>query len=100
MNYFLDSNTGLHSIIYSANGSLSPILAFSNTEQGIMIGDTTLGDYFQISNDPANVNNGGSALFGNISIVAVPEPSALALLSLGILPLAFLLRRRRANPTL
>lgn len=92
MRYFLDSNTGLRSIIYSANGVDSPILAFTDLEQGI-IDNSTLGGYFQIVNDPANPANSGSAVFGSINIV--PEPSTFALLSLGILPLALLLRRRR-----
>ena len=92
INYFLDSNTGLRSIIYSANGVNSPILALSNLEQGIIDG-TTLGGYFQIVNDAADANNSGIAVFRNISITAVPEPSALALLGLASLPLLF--RRRR-----
>ena len=53
----------------------------------------TLGGYFQIQNDPNNPNNHRTALFSNIIITAVPEPSALALLGLGILTLVF--RRRR-----
>ena len=97
MNYFLDGRTGLRSIIYSANGVLSPVLAFSNTEQGIIDG-TTLGGYFQIVNDPTNPSNSGSAAFANISIV--PEPSALVLLSLGILPLGIMLHNRRASASL
>lgn len=91
INYFLDGNTGLRSIVYSANGVNSPILPLTNLEQGIIDG-STLGGYFQIVNDPNNPNNSGSAAFANISIV--PEPSALALLSLGILPLGVILRRR------
>lgn len=95
MSYFLDSNTGLRSIVYSANGVNSPILAISNLEQGIIDG-STLGGYFQIVNgqDP---NNSGIAVFQNMNIVAVPEPSALALLSLGVLPLRLILRRRHTN---
>ena len=93
INYFLDSNTGLRSIIYSANGVDSPILALSNLEQGIIDG-TTLGGYFQIVNDTLDANNAGIAVFRDISITAVPEPSAMALLiGLG-LPFGLLLRRR------
>jgi len=88
MTYFKDGN-GKNAIIYSANGVNSPVLEFSNLEQGIITG-STLGGYFQIVNYPANAGNGGFAVFSSISIV--PEPSALALLSLGLLPL--LLRRR------
>ncbi len=93
INYFLDSNTGLRSIIYSANGVQSPVLALSNLEQGIIDG-TTLGGYFQIVNDTVDANNSGIAVFRDISITAVPEPSAMALLiGLG-LPFGWLLRRR------
>jgi len=91
MTYFLDGNTGLRSIIYTANGVNSPILAFTDLEQGI-IDNSTLGGYFQIVNDPSNPNNFGAAVFQNIHITAVPEPSSLILLSVGLLPL--LLRRR------
>ncbi len=83
LNYFLNGD-GNRSIIYTANGVSSPALPFTNLEQGIIDG-STLGGYFQIVNDPANPFNGGSALYGNITIV--PEPSALALLGLGFLGL-------------
>ena len=92
MTYFLDGS-GNRAIIYTANGVNSPTLEFSNLEQGI-INNTTLGGYFQIQNASSDPNNSGLAVFQNISMSAtVPEPSVIALLSLGILPL--LLRRRR-----
>ena len=95
MRYF--SNNGTNSIIYSANGVNSPILPFTNLEQGI-INNSTLGGYFQIVNASGDPFNSGIASFENIRIV--PEPSMFALLSLGVLPLGLLLRRRGANPTL
>jgi hypothetical protein len=88
--YFQQNGVGM--IIYSANGVSSPALPFTNLEQGI-INNSTLGGYFQIVNDPANANNGGAALFQGITIVAVPEPSGLSLVALGIVALVF--RRRR-----
>jgi hypothetical protein len=93
MNYFLDSVTGLRSIIYSANGVNSPILPFTDAEQGIINGSTLAG-YFQIVNDPLNPLNSGSAKFQNINI-SVPEPSTFALLSMGIVTLGAVVSRRR-----
>jgi len=85
--YFLDGN-GKNALVFSANGVNSPVQEFASGG----IGDgSTLGGYFQIVNDPSNPANAGTAGFANIAVV--PEPSILALLSLGALP--FLLRRRR-----
>jgi len=92
MHYFLDTTTGLRSIQYSADGVLSPILPFTNLEQGI-IDNSTLGGYFQIVNDSSNPFNSGIADFQNISIV--PEPSTYAMIGLGILTLGFVVTRRR-----
>ena len=64
--YFRDSN-GKNAIIYSANGTNSPPLEFSNTEQGV-INNTTIGGYFQIQKDATNPSNSGSASFANITI--------------------------------
>lgn len=91
INYFLDSNTGLRSIIYSANGVDSPILPFTNLEQGI-INNTTIGGYFQIVNDPANPFNSGIANYQDISIV--PEPSTFALVGMGLIGLLVLRRKK------
>jgi PEP-CTERM motif len=92
MTYFMDPS-GHRAIIYSANGINSPALEFSNLEQGIIDG-STLGGYLQVQNDPTTPSNSGMAIFQNINIAPVPEPTALALLGLGVVPL--LLRRRRA----
>jgi hypothetical protein len=101
LNYVLDPNTGMNAFEYSVNG----VFALSSPgnpyfDLGPGAGPTgspasTLGGYFQIGNDPNNPNNFGTAIFGNISIVPapVPEPSAFALLGLGIVSLLF--RRRR-----
>jgi len=65
---------GVNGIVYSANGVNSPFLPMSNLEQGVING-STLGGYLQV-------------------VGVVPEPSTIALLSLG--GMAFFLRRRRA----
>ncbi len=93
INYFLDSS-GKRAITYSANGVQSPVLEFSNLEQGI-IDNTTFGGYLQVENSPTNSANYGLAVFQNISIgapSAVPEPSVFALFGLGLA--AFLVTRR------
>jgi hypothetical protein len=82
---------GVNSIMYSANGVNSPWLPLSNTEHGV-INDTTIGGYLQIVQDPIVPGNSGSAVFQNITIGTVPEPSTAALLGLGLL--AMLARRR------
>jgi hypothetical protein len=100
LNYVVDPNTGMNAFQYSANG------LFANTGTGGTtyydlgpgvgagsIGGNALGGYFQIQNDPTNPNNNGTAVFGDISIIPVPEPSTLAFLGLGMVTL--LLRRRR-----
>lgn len=92
MNYFFDTLNGVNALQFSANGVFSPVFDFA-AGAGIGAG-STLGGYYQIQNDPANQANAGQAVFGNISISAVPEPAAFALLGLGALPLA--LRRRRS----
>jgi hypothetical protein len=65
---------GVNGIVYTANGVNSPFLPMSNLEQGVING-STLGGYLQV-------------------VGVVPEPSTIALLSLG--GVAFFLRRRRA----
>jgi hypothetical protein len=95
MKYFLDGN-GKNAMQFFANGSSSAVFEFGPTVSAGALGiddSSTLGGYFQIVNDPSNPNNSGSAVFQNISITAVPEPSALALLGLGSVGL--LLRRKR-----
>lgn len=97
MSYFLDG-AGKNALQFFANSFSSPVFEFGPTvgSGALDIGTgSTLGGYFQIVNDTTgtNPNNSGTALFQNLSITTVPEPSALALLALGALPLLF--RRRR-----
>src|SRR5208283_3268090 len=98
LNYVVDPNTGMNAFQYSVNGQFaasSPGDTYFDLGPGVgagSIGGNLLGGYFQIQTDKNNPNNDGTAVFSNIRITAVPEPSAFALLALG-LPL--LLRRRR-----
>ncbi len=95
MRYFMDGN-GDNALQFFANGNASPVFDFtSGVGSGALdIGNgSTLGGYFQIVNDPLNPSNGGSAVFGNITIA--PEPSTLAFLGLGIVTLGGVMVRRR-----
>jgi hypothetical protein len=75
--YFRDAN-GKNAIIYTANGTNSPALEFSNTEQGV-INNTTIGGYFQIQVDKANPTNSGSASFANITVSPAAEVGVAAI---------------------
>src|ERR1035438_3563806 len=71
LTYFLDAN-GKNALQFFANGTPSPVFEFgTNVGSGALdIGDgSTLGAYFQISNDPNNPTNSGTALFQNISFI-------------------------------
>ena len=71
LTYFLDAN-GKNALQFFANGTSSPVFEFgTNVGSGALdIGDgSTLGAYFQISNDPNNPTNSGTALFQNISFI-------------------------------
>jgi hypothetical protein len=98
LNYVIDPNTGMNAFQYSVNGvsALSaPGDTYFDLGAGVgagSIGGNPLGGYFQIQNDPNNPNNHGTAVFSNIIITAIPEPSTLVLFGLG--GLALLLRRR------
>ena len=84
LNYFV-AGDGKAALQFSANGHASPVFKFAPGVIGI--GSGTLGGYFQIANDPLNPANSGSAVFQNISIVAVPEPSSFFLVGAGLLTL-------------
>jgi len=93
LNYVLDPNTGFNAFEYSVNGqwaASSPGDPYFDL--GLGAGPTgspasTLGGYFQIQTDPNNPENSGEAVFSDISIESVPEPSSVALLSTGLLTL-------------
>lgn len=69
--YFRDQN-GKNAIMYTANGTNSPALELSNTEQGL-INNTTIGGYLQIQTDGSNPTNSGFASYANITISPVVQ---------------------------
>lgn len=89
MTYFKDGDAK-NKIIFHAGGLSSPALEFTNLEQGIITG-SSFGAYAQFVIDAGNAANMGEASFASIKVV--PEPTSLAVLAAGLLPLA--LRRRR-----
>ncbi len=98
LNYVVDPNTGFNAFQYSVNGQFaasSPGNIYFDLGAGVSIGSPGdfLGGYLQVGIDTTNPNHFGQAVFGGISITSVPEPSMLALLGLGLLPLARLRRR-------
>ena len=100
LNYVLDPNTGNNAFQYWVNAGSGVVFALSSPGDtyfdlgpGAGPNGSPLGGYFQIQQNPNDPSNTGSAVFDDITITSVPEPSTLALLGLGIVPL--LLRRRR-----
>ena len=99
LNYVVDPNTLANAFQYSVNGVFANAGTGGTTYYDLGAGQFVggagdkLGGYFQIGNGDAN--QAGQAVFGDIRITSVvPEPSMLALLGLGVLPMARLLRRR------
>lgn len=94
MRYFYDSVGGANAFqFWASKGGPTVYSPIEDFGAGVSIAGNPLGGYFQIQNDASNPLNGGQAIFSNITMT-VPEPSSLALLGLGALPLARLLRRR------
>ena len=75
--YTIDPSTHANAFEYAVNGQFAA--------------NTTTGDYFDLK---GAVGNPGDYLGGYFQLTPTPEPSTLALLGLGVLPLARLLRRR------
>ena len=87
MAYVLDPNTGMNAFEYWVNGqqaASAPGNPYFDLGAGQTLGSPgdSLGGYFQIGN--GGPNQAGTAVFSNISIQSVPEPSVIALLGVSI----------------
>lgn len=95
MQYFYDSGNSANAFQFWVNAGsgniYSPVQDLPSADN---LAGSTLGAYFQLQGMTSAPGSSGQAVFGNISLTSVPEPSLLALLGLGALPLARLLRRR------
>jgi hypothetical protein len=93
MTYFFDSANSedafKFSVTYGGMTVNSPVQDWT----GNVAGDT-FGGYYQIGNPQVAPGASGQAVFGDITLSSIPEPSVLALLCLGIPPLVWRLRRR------
>jgi len=101
LNYVVDPNTGQNAFEYSVNGQYAasaPGNPYFDLGAGVGIGGpgNFLGGYFQIGTVPNDPANGGTAVFSNISITPVPEPSSLILMGAGVISVLPRLMRRRA----
>ena len=92
MTYFFDSANSedafKFSVTYGGMTVNSPVQDWT----GNLAGDN-FGGYYQIGNGGGAPGASGQAIFGDISVTSVPEPSVLALLGLGVPLLVRRLRR-------
>ena len=97
MQYFYDSANSVNAFQFWVNAGSGNIYSpVQDLPSGDNLAGGNLGAYFQLQgvNNSTGPGTSGQAIFGNISISNVPEPSALALLGLGALPMMRLFRRR------
>lgn len=99
MMYFFDAANNADAMQFWVNAGsgniYSPIEDDINNGTPENLAGDTFGGYYQIQTGGTNAPGSmGSGVFQNIQFGTVPEPSVLALVGLGILPLVWRLRRR------
>lgn len=93
MNYFFDTANSSDAFQFFVKDGSSSASSPIQDWTGNLAGDN-VGGYYQIGNGGSAPGASGQAVFGNITLTNAPEPSLLALLGMGILPLILRLRRR------
>jgi hypothetical protein len=95
MRYFYDTPNSEDAFLFWVNaGSGNVYSPVQDLPSGDNLVGGNLGAYYQLQGMTSAPGSTGQAVFGNIQIGPAPEPSTLALLGFGVLPLARLLRRR------
>jgi hypothetical protein len=93
--YYQTGSTG--NMLFSVNAGGPTVTSPLESWSGNLAGDN-LEAYYQlqgINNSPNGPGTSGQAVWSNVSISSVPEPSTFALLSMGIVVLGGVISRRR-----
>lgn len=92
MQYLYDAANNVNALQFWINAGGGNLYSpFEDLQSGETLAGDTLGAYYQLQGTAALPGSSGQAVFSTIS---VPEPSTLALLCFGVLPLARLRSRR------
>ena len=95
MTYFYDSANAVNAFRFSVTAGTTTV---SSPVQDLPTGDSLIGGnvgaYFQLQGMTNSPGSFGQAVFGNITISAVPEPSTFVLAGLGVGALLALRRRK------
>jgi len=94
MEYFYDAANSENAFQFWVNAGSGNVYSPVQDWSGGNVAGDVLGAYYQIGNGGTSPGASGQAVYSNIQLTSIPEPSTLALLGLGLLPLSRYLRRR------